>query len=105
MTAEEYFKTYINYALKTTFWMDFTIADRFGIAAIKDTYHRAFNDWKGNHEYFTELVLILNHKSWQWSEKNSDICQVYVDAYEEAYEWGLNNLKGEALTYFIKTLD
>ena len=28
------------YQPKTTFWMDFSIADKFGIAAIKDTYNR-----------------------------------------------------------------
>lgn len=41
----------------TTFKMDFTIADRFGIEAIKDTYKRAFNElnntnFKTNEECF-----------------------------------------------------
>ncbi len=34
----------MGYEQKTTFWMDFSIADKFGIAAIKDTYKRAFRD-------------------------------------------------------------
>ena len=38
-----------DYQPKTTFWMDFSIADKFGIAAIKDTYNRAFKGWKTNH--------------------------------------------------------
>lgn len=46
----------MGYEQKTTFWMDFSIADKFGIAAIKDTYKRAFNAWKGNHVYLTELL-------------------------------------------------
>ena len=54
------------YQPKTTFWMDFSIADKFGIAAIKDTYNRAFKEWKNNHVYLTELVMVLNHKIWQW---------------------------------------
>lgn len=53
------------YQPKTTFWMDFSIADKFGIAAIKDTYDRAFKEWKTNHVYLTELVMVLNHKIWQ----------------------------------------
>ena len=42
------------YVLTTTFWEDFSIADRFGEAAIKDTFKRAFNEWKGNylHSFF-----------------------------------------------------
>ena len=30
----------------TTFYQDFSIADNFGINAIKDTFKRAFNEWK-----------------------------------------------------------
>ena len=48
------------YEPKTTFWMDFSIADRFGANAIKDTYNRAFKEWKTNYIYLTELVIVLN---------------------------------------------
>lgn len=30
----------------TTFWQDFSIADKFGIAAIEDTYRRVKSEWK-----------------------------------------------------------
>lgn len=33
------------YEPKTTFWMDFSIADKFELYAIKDTYKQAFNEW------------------------------------------------------------
>ena len=36
----------LGYEVFTTFWDDFTIADSFGISAIKDTYKRAFEEWK-----------------------------------------------------------
>ena len=45
-----------------TFYMDFTIADKFGIEAIKDTYSRAFKEWKNDYKYLTLLVLNLKHK-------------------------------------------
>ena len=54
----------------TTFWEDFYIAERFGTAAIKDTYKRAFKEWKGNYKYLTELVMVLNQKIWRYYEKN-----------------------------------
>ena len=50
------------YKPKTTFYEDFSIADRFGIPAVKDTFKRAFEGWKDNHIYLTELVMVLNWK-------------------------------------------
>ena len=38
----------LGYEPKTTFWEDFSIADRFGLDAVKDTYIRAFKEWKNN---------------------------------------------------------
>ena len=32
------------YETFTTFWMDFSIADKFGVNAVNDTYIRAFNE-------------------------------------------------------------
>lgn len=45
MTFKEFMKE-IGYDLITTFWEDFSIADKYGIAGVKDTYKRAFNEWK-----------------------------------------------------------
>lgn len=93
------------YEAKTTFWEDFSIADHFGIDAIKDTFNRAFKEWKGNYIYLTELVLVLNHKIWQWYEKNEEYAQLYNGLWEKADAYGCNNLKGEELSYFYRTLD
>ena len=95
----------IGYEQKTTFWMDFSIADKFGIAAIKDTYKRAFNAWKNNHVYLTELVMVLNHKIWQWYEKSEGVAIVYNTLWEEADLWAQENLKGKELEYFYKVTD
>ena len=65
------------YETITSFWSDFTIADRFGVGAIKDTYKRAFNEWKDNYKYLTELVMVLNWKIWQFHEKNNQYAEVY----------------------------
>ena len=44
------------YELQTTFWNDFSIADRFGLSAVQDTFNRAFKEWKENYKYLTELA-------------------------------------------------
>lgn len=96
------------YQTKTTFWQDFYFADHLNkgaVSAIKDTCKRAFNGWKHNHEYLTELVMVLNHKIWYWYEKNEALAQVYNDLWQKYDHWCLDNLKGEEKDYFIRTLD
>lgn len=91
---------------QTTFWQDFCIADAFGASAIKDTYNRAFKEWKTNVKYVTELVLVLNHKCcMHYQLHHTDISQLYADLYETANEWCKDNLKGEDLEYFYEVTD
>lgn len=91
---------------KTTFWMDFSIADKFGTKAIKDTYKRAFNEWKNNVEYVTELVIVLNHKIWQYYESgNKQYAALYDELWRECDSWCVDNLKGDDLDYFYATTD
>jgi len=93
------------YEMQSTFWQDFTIADAFGIPAIKDTFKRAFEEWKSNYVYLTELVLVLNYKIWQWYRKNENVARVYNDLWEQADEYATENLQGNELQFFYKTTD
>lgn len=96
----------MDYEFKTTFWNDFTIADKFGARAIKDTYKRAFEEWKNDYEYLTELVLVLNWKLWEHYENgNIEVAKIYNGLWEKAQNYGYKTLKGDELTYFIRTLD
>lgn len=95
----------VGYEPKTTFWEDFSIADRFGVEAVKDTFSRAFNEWKGDYIYLTELVMVLNHKIWQHYETNETLARIYTEFYEQADEYACDNLKGDELTYFYDTID
>ena len=58
MTFKEFMKE-VGYDPMTTFWEDFSIADKYGIAGVKDTYKRAFSEWKDDYKFFTELTLVL----------------------------------------------
>lgn len=61
----------------TTFYTDFSIADKFGVEAIKDTYNRSFAPWQHDHNYITELSLVLNWKIWRWYEVNDEYAKLY----------------------------
>ena len=93
------------YKPKTTFWDDFTIADAFGLAEIRDTFERSFRDWKHNVEYITELVMVLNWKIFQHHEKDDDKAKLYNDLWSIADSYCMDNLKGKDLDYFLSTTD
>lgn len=94
------------YETFTTFWMDFSIADKFGVNAVNDTYIRAFNEWKYDYKYLTELTLILNMKVWYWYGKSNDVMyKTYLNLWDKCYEYGCNNLKGAELSYYLNVLD
>lgn len=90
---------------KTTFFEDFTIADKFWIKAIKDTYQRAFTEWKNNVKYFTEFVVTLNWKIWERYEKDKNVAKVYNDLRIEADEFANENFKWNDLDYFYRLTD
>ena len=89
----------------TTFYMDFSIADAFGLDAIKDTFKRAFEEWKGEYKYLTELVMVLNWKIFEHYETDKAKAKLYNDLWEAADAYAMENLKGEELTYFLQTTD
>ncbi len=93
------------YEMTTTFWEDFSIADRFGVPAIKDTFKRAFNEWKTNYIYLTELVIVLNHKVWQHYQKNDTYAELYNELWGKADDYACNHLKGDELSHFYMITD
>lgn len=95
----------LGYEEKTTFWMDFSIADAFGPDAVKDTYKRAFAEWKENYIYLTELVMVLNHKIWQWYGKNDALARLYNELWERTDSYACENLNDNELVYFYNTTD
>ena len=105
MTMKEYALETFGYEMQTTFWDDFSIAEHFGIAAVKDTYKRAFSEWKDNAVYLTELVMVLNWKIWHWYERNEKLARVYNELWEKADLYAQENLTGEDLSYFYRTTD
>lgn len=106
MTVENWtIQELTGYVPQTTFYMDFSIADQFGRDAIQDTYNRAFNEWKSNVKYLTELVMVLNWKIWRWYQKNDDYAELYNKLWQQSDQYCRDNLKGKDLEYYIQTTD
>lgn len=93
------------YELKTTFWSDFTIAEAFGTDAILETFNRAFNEWKNNVEYITELAMVMSWKSCHFFGKNESYMILYSNLYHDVDGWCMDNLSESDLKYYIDTTD
>lgn len=89
----------------TTFYQDFSIADMFGINAIKDTYKRAFNEWKDNYKYLTELVMVLNWKIYEHYEKNDNYAKLYNSLWKKTDTYVIDNLKDIEAQYYYQITD
>lgn len=93
------------YATKTTFYGDFTMAECHGLNAIQETYDRATQEWRDNVEYFTELVLVLNHKIWEHYKTKKDMAALYDRLWKEADAWACDNYHDEAAEYYYNVTD
>lgn len=106
---EQMFENILNgYGKKriTTFYSDFTIAELIGgIKGIKDTLNNAKKNWKGNVDYMSELVVVLNHKIWEHYSHNQTLAKVYDKLWRETDDFCRKHFKGEELTKYYNYID
>lgn len=94
------------YRPKTTFFEDFSIADNFGINAVKDTYKRGIETAKSlGYEYLTEFVMVLNWKIWEHYGTREQFAHLYNDLWEKASQIAEEILTGDELNYYYSTID
>ena len=90
----------------STFWEDFSIAEKCSVLSIKQTYEMAFKFWKSNYKMMTELCMVLNHKIWLWYDlQNEDLSKVYNGLWEQLDIYLQDNLTGDELDYYYRTTD
>lgn len=96
----------MNEMVDNTFFMDFTIADAFGVKAIQDTYNRAFKEWHDDYKMLTALVVALNHKIWEHYEADhNELAELYDQLWRTADEYAYTHLTDDALAYFLEVTD
>lgn len=97
------------YQPKTTFWEDFSIADGFGIKEVQETFDRAFEEWKDDKVYGTELAMVLNWKQFQFAKDGwkaeGEMCNLYIKLWKQMDAYVMKNWKGEDLSYYLRETD
>lgn len=95
-----------NERVQATFAMDFSIADRFGKAAVKDTMKRAFNEWKTSIKYATELVIALNLKCWEHHRRGDfEMSKLYADEFHRVDSYVLSHFSGDDIRFYLDVTD
>lgn len=92
----------------TTFWDDFCIAEKFGVEAVEETYNRAFNDWKNDIKYVTELSLVTNWRLnavYEKEERDEEMFKLYSDIWHTIDNYCCLHFTGEDLKYYYDTTD
>ena len=94
------------YETISTFYGDLTIAEEMGGAAgVRETFDRVNKEWRHDYRYYTEFVLALNWKIWEWYKTNEPLAAVYNELWEQADKWACDNLTGEAAEHYYNVTD
>lgn len=94
------------YERKTTFFSDLSIAEWYGADSVRNTYKNVMCSWVKDVVCFTEFVMCLNWKIWEWNARdNEELAKVYDELWRKADELACNTYKGEDADYYYRTTD
>ena len=106
--CEQMFEMFLNDVgkeRKTTFFSDLSIAECYGINAVKETYRDVMNSWGDDLEFMCEWVMSLNQKIWQHYNENRGLAKIYDDLWRKADNYCREHFKGEELDKYYAYID
>jgi len=92
----------------TTAFNDFSVAEKFGINAVKDTFKKLVDFCKTDYKYLTELEIVTNKKCWKkYYDDETELSQLYSDMYYEVRDlfYELFGNDKEKSTYHFELTD
>lgn len=105
-----------DYERKTTYTNDFSIAEWCvpieGMRAIASTFRNALTNWRDSLEFFAEIIIVLNLKSWEHHARgNANYSRLYSELYYAAkdlyFDWFDKEHKDhdKAMQYYFDYID
>lgn len=101
----EHFLQSVGKERKTTFFSDLSIAECYGINAVKETYRDVMRSWGDDLDFMCEWVICLNQKIWQHYDKQRELAKVYDDLWRKADDYCREHFKGEDLRKYYDYID
>lgn len=97
-----------DYKPMTTFFKDLSVAEFFGKQAISSAFDSMCDKYLKDYKYYTELVLCLNWKAWEWDARGDvEYSDLYSELYYMADERFCANYEHDetALDYYFQVTD
>ena len=104
--------------LQYTFVQDFRIASMFGEGAVRDTFTKVWEEWKGEYTAVAEIAIATNWESWRFyhladsvaeddpmREIYSKMCELYANLYQQVDEYAHTELSQEEFDYSFQMTD
>lgn len=105
MTFNEFMQAQFGVESCTTFWMDFAIADRFGLSAVRNTFECS-RHWQSDYKMWTELCIVLNTRCCRhYDNGNIELSQLYAKLYHEADDIAREVFSEEEYAYYFEITD
>lgn len=91
----------------TTYYEMFSKAEKGGQEEIKKLFDDLFSlNKQASYQYLTEFSLVLNWKMWYFYEHdNQETSHYYESLWRKVDKYALDHLKGEGLSYYLRTTD
>ena len=105
-----------DYKRQTTYTSDFSIAEWCvpveGMSAIADTLKNALDSWRDDVEWFAEILLVVNLKSWEHAARgNNEYGKMYSELFYMVqalyFDWfdSDNKQHEKAMDYYYQYID
>lgn len=92
------------YKPHANFYVDFSMAEPFGISAIANVYNRLFSQYKNNTVYLTELSMAINWKIYEHYDKEKQLTKFYQSIWEQIDGYCKENLQKPYIDYYNRSI-
>ena len=104
---DEILAEFTDYRSVTTYWDDYSIAEKKSLDEVKTLFKTTLQDAKDDHRNLTELALVMSWKASFWAGKpgKSSLCGLYLNLFEDVNEYAVTHLRGSKLDYYYDVTD
>jgi len=93
------------YKPHTNYYLQFSMAEPYGISAIANVFNNIFSDCKYNTVSVTELAMAVNWKIYEHYDKEKQLAHFYQSIWDQVDNYCKGTLTDSNLRYYQKTIE